>query len=116
MKQGAATCGGGDDEDIIKIVVNGREADYKENIEIELTKVTAENNDEADEEWMANYEDVLTNIGDELKNKDWTKLYSLVDDESGLEIETMEDLRDVVEVALQENDGVPISFTLKSVE
>ena len=115
VNQGAETFGG-DDEDIIKIVVNTQEADHKENIEIELIKVTAANNDEADEEWVGNYEDVLSNIGDELKNQDWNEIYSLVDEEGDTEIETMEDLRDVIEVALEDNGASPVRFTLKLVE
>ena len=107
-KQGSTT---GDDEDIIKIVVNGNEADRKENIEIELLKVTTDS-DRAEEEWEENYEDVLLIIGDELKYQDWTKLYSLVDDKGDVTIETMQDLRAVIQVRLGDNGGEPIHFTV----
>ena len=73
---------------------------------------------DADEEWMANYEDVLSTISDKLRNDDWSKLYDLVDDIDGcgLEIETLEDFTDIIEIALDDSGGTPIHFALKSVE
>lgn len=118
QSESSSTGQGRDDDDddmkINQIVINGLEADCKENIEIKISKITTANSNEAAEQWMSIYQDVLSSISDTLKNKEWSKLYSLFDDDGNpmKDIETMEDLKDAVE----NHDGRPIHFTLKSVE
>ena len=113
VKDGESSSG---DADIFEILINGKEADCKENINVTILKVTTEDANEAYEEWMANYEDVLSGIGTALRDDDWTKSYSLVDDEADMEINTIEDFRDSVEATAEDNNGAPICFTLKSVK
>ena len=80
-----------------------------------ILKVTTDDANEKNE-WIANYEDVLSEISKALKNDDWTKSYLLIDDEGDMEINTLEDFKDSIEATAEDNDGVPIRFTLKFVK